>query len=157
MGDKAIEQGETNPIKEKLARETADLNERNFDQFSGYGGSIFGDSTPYENDDAEADRVYEAVDERMDSRRKRAREAKLVETMKRFREERPKISDQFADLKRELKDVTREEWEGIPDIGDAQVSIKRDRPMAEGGAQQREVVKLLDLPRPMSGQQRQSR
>ena len=46
---------------------------------------LFGDSTPYENDDAEADRIYEAVDERMDSRRKRAREAKLVETMKRFR------------------------------------------------------------------------
>ena len=103
MGDKAIEQGETNPIKEKLARETADLNERNFDQFSGYGGSIFGDSTPYENDDAEADRVYEAVDERMDSRRKRAREAKLVETMKRFREERPKISDQFADLEKRIE------------------------------------------------------
>ena len=127
MGDKAIEQGETNPIKEKLARETADLNERNFDQFSGYGGSIFGDSTPYENDDAEADRVYEAVDERMDSRRKRAREAKLVETMKRFREERPKISDQFADLKRELKDVTREEWEGIPDIGDHSLRLKQKK------------------------------
>ena len=47
--------------------------------------------------------------------------------MKRFREERPKISDQFADLKRELKDVTREEWEGIPDIGDHSLRLKQKK------------------------------
>ena len=70
-------------------------------------------------------RVYEAVDERMDSRRKERERPNCVETMKRFREERPKISDQFADLKRELKDVTREEWEGIPDIGDHSLSANR--------------------------------
>jgi len=126
MGDKALEQGETSAAQEKDARESADLNERNFDKFSGYGGAIFGDA-PYENDDVEADRIYEAIDERMDSRRKRAREEKLLETMKKFREDRPKISDQFADLKRELKGVTREEWEGIPDIGDHSLRLKQKK------------------------------
>ncbi|KAH8074061.1 hypothetical protein JL721_2620 [Aureococcus anophagefferens] len=126
MGDKAVEQGETNPVKEKLARESADLNERNFDKFEGYGGALFNDAS-YENDDVEADRIYEAIDERMDSRRKRAREEKLIETMKKYREERPKISDQFADLKRELKDVSREEWEGIPDIGDHSLRLKQKK------------------------------
>ena len=126
MGDKAVEQGETNPIKEKLARENSDLNERNFDKFSGYGGSLFNDGA-YEDDDVEADRIYEAIDERMDSRRKRAREEKLIETMKKYREERPKISDQFADLKRELKDVSRDEWEGIPDVGDHSLRLKQKK------------------------------
>ncbi|KAH8098417.1 hypothetical protein JL720_1360 [Aureococcus anophagefferens] len=126
MGDKAVEQGETNPVKEKLARESADLNERNFDKFEGYGGALFNDAS-YENDDVEADRIYEAIDERMDSRRKRAREEKLIETMKKYREQRPKISDQFADLKRELKDVSREEWEGIPDIGDHSLRLKQKK------------------------------
>eukprot|EP00628_Pelagophyceae_sp_CCMP2097_P003699 CAMPEP_0184088358 /NCGR_PEP_ID=MMETSP0974-20121125/6184_1 /TAXON_ID=483370 /ORGANISM="non described non described, Strain CCMP2097" /LENGTH=1023 /DNA_ID=CAMNT_0026391069 /DNA_START=75 /DNA_END=3143 /DNA_ORIENTATION=+ len=127
MGDQAVEQGETNPVKEKLAREEGDLNEANFDKFSGYGGGLFNDGSPYEHDDAEADQIYEAIDERMDSRRKRKREEKLLETMKKYREERPKISDQFADLKRELKDVSRDEWEGIPDVGDHSLRLKQKK------------------------------
>ena len=47
--------------------------------------------------------MNQAIDERMDSRRKRAREEKMLETIKKYRDERPKISDQFADLKRELQ------------------------------------------------------
>ncbi|KAJ8601098.1 hypothetical protein CTAYLR_007845 [Chrysophaeum taylorii] len=126
MGEMAMAQGETTAMKEKLAREDADLNESNFDRFAGYGGALF-ENSPYDADDQEADRIYEAIDERMDSRRKRAREEKLLETMKRYREERPKISDQFADLKRELKDVTRDEWEGIPDIGDQSLRHKQKK------------------------------
>ncbi|EGB04589.1 hypothetical protein AURANDRAFT_38946 [Aureococcus anophagefferens] len=123
------QQGPQAPMPPPAAREmggSADLNERNFDKFEGYGGALFNDAS-YENDDVEADRIYEAIDERMDSRRKRAREEKLIETMKKYREERPKISDQFADLKRELKDVSREEWEGIPDIGDHSLRLKQKK------------------------------
>lgn len=31
--------------------------------------------------------------------------------------ERPKIQDQFADLKRGLKTVSTEEWENLPEVG----------------------------------------
>lgn len=41
----------------------------------------------------------QAIDEHVDTRRKRRREEAHVEAMKKEREERPKISDQFADLK----------------------------------------------------------
>lgn len=43
--------------------------------------------------------VIQAIDEHVDTRRKRRREEAHVEAMKKEREERPKISDQFADLK----------------------------------------------------------
>lgn len=44
-------------------------------------------------------RSIQAIDEHVDTRRKRRREEAQVEAMKKEREERPKISDQFADLK----------------------------------------------------------
>ena len=103
-----------------------DLNDTNYDQFSGYGGALFHD-TPYEEDDAEADRIYDAIDERMDSRRKRRREEKLLETMKKFRDERPKISDQFADLKGELQGVSFDAWDAIPEVGDHSLKHKQKR------------------------------
>lgn len=43
--------------------------------------------------------AIQAIDEHVDTRRKRRREEAHVEAMKKEREERPKISDQFADLK----------------------------------------------------------
>jgi hypothetical protein len=38
--------------------EKEDYSETQYDEEYGYGGSLFGD-TPYEEDDAEADRIYE--------------------------------------------------------------------------------------------------
>ena len=66
-------------------------------QFAGYGGSLFS-SGPYEKDDAEADAIYDAIDDRMDSRRKERRELKFQEEVKKYRQERPKIQQQFSDL-----------------------------------------------------------
>ena len=83
----------------------------------------------YDADDEEADRIYEAVDAEMDKRRKARRyvlvsllrlkssthslltyrEARENEEQKAFRAERPKIQQQFADLKRGLSAVTDEE------------------------------------------------
>ena len=54
----------------------------------------------------------------MDCRRKRRREEKMKEELKKLREERPTIATQFADLKRHLKDVSYEEWAGIPEVGE---------------------------------------
>lgn len=67
-------------------------------QFAGYGGSLFA-SAPYEADDKEADEIYCTIDNRMDSKRKERRERKFQEEIEKFRQERPKIQQQFSDLK----------------------------------------------------------
>lgn len=41
-------------------------------QFAGYGGSLFS-KDPYDKDDEEADAIYEAIDKRMDEKRKEYR------------------------------------------------------------------------------------
>ena len=73
--------------------------------------------TTYEADDEEADRIYEAVDNAMDSRRRSKREMQEQEELAKFRAERPKIQQQFADLKRGLSAVTDSEWESLPEVG----------------------------------------
>ncbi len=45
--------------------------------------------------------------------------------MDKYRQERPKIQQQFSDLKRKLADVTAEEWMNMPEVGD--VRNKRQR------------------------------
>ena len=45
------------------------------------------------------------------------REARENEELAKHRAERPKIQQQFADLKRGLAVVTDEEWESIPEVG----------------------------------------
>lgn len=91
--------------------------------------------TTYEADDEEADKIYEQVDKNMDARRRTRRsvnacchfyrvfidafcrealeEAELVK----HRAERPKLQQQFVDLKRGLAAVTDEEWTNIPEVG----------------------------------------
>ncbi|KJA17190.1 hypothetical protein HYPSUDRAFT_146818 [Hypholoma sublateritium FD-334 SS-4] len=73
--------------------------------------------TTYEQDDEEADRIYESVDDKMDSRRRKQRCAAEQAQLAKHRAERPKIQQQFADLKRGLSSVTDAEWENIPEVG----------------------------------------
>ena len=90
--------------------------------------------TTYEADDEEADMIYEQVDKNMDARRRARRYVRLSqehvysfttgyrealenEELAKHRAERPKIQQQFADLKRGLSVVTDEEWENIPEVG----------------------------------------
>jgi len=47
-------------------------NDSNYDEFAGYGGSLF-NKDPYEKDDEEADAIYNAIDDRMDEKRKQVR------------------------------------------------------------------------------------
>lgn len=46
-------------------------------QFAGYGGSLFS-KDPYDKDDEEADAIYEAIDRRMDEKRKEYRSAAYI-------------------------------------------------------------------------------
>ncbi|XP_065898185.1 pre-mRNA-processing factor 6-like [Dysidea avara] len=107
------------------ADEIEDLNDSNFDEFSGYGGSLFS-SGPYEKDDEEADAVYDSIDQRMDSKRKDRREQKLKEEVEKYRMERPKIQQQFSDLKRALSRVSEDEWNSIPEVGDVRNKKQRN-------------------------------
>merc|ERR1712012_793363 len=98
--------------------EEMDLNESNYDEFAGYGGSLFG-KDPYEKDDEEADQIYNAIDDRMDEKRKQYREDRIRAEVEKYGQERPKIQQQFSDLKRELTKVSNDEWNAIPEVGDA--------------------------------------
>ncbi|XP_035659533.1 pre-mRNA-processing factor 6-like [Branchiostoma floridae] len=105
--------------------EEEDLNDSNYDEFAGYGGSLFA-SGPYEKDDEEADAIYEAIDKRMDEKRKERREQREREEIMKYRQERPKIQQQFVDLKRKLSDVSDDMWNSIPEVGDARNKRQRN-------------------------------
>lgn len=98
--------------------ENEDLSESNYDEFEGYGGGFVDPTTPYDQDDKEADDTWESIDERMDSKRKIRRETKEKEALSKFRAERPKIQQQFSDLRRELSGVSYDDWENLPEPGD---------------------------------------
>ncbi|KAK3087474.1 hypothetical protein FSP39_006402 [Pinctada imbricata] len=102
-----------------------DLNEANFDEFAGYGGSLCA-KDPYDKDDEEADAIYEEIDKRMDEKRKERREMKLKEELEKYRQERPKIQQQFSDLKRDLASVSEDDWLNLPEVGDARNKKQRN-------------------------------
>ena len=83
--------------------------------------------TPYDRDDEEADLIWDAVDARMDSRRRERREQLKKKEIEKYRELRPKIQQSFADLKQELKTVSEEEWMNIPEIGDKSLARKNKK------------------------------
>ena len=60
--------------------------------------------------------MYESIDKRMDERRKIKREERLKEEIKRYRMEKPKIQQQFEDIKRELGTMSSDDWSAIPDV-----------------------------------------
>lgn len=62
----------------------------------------------------------------MDEKRKEYREKRLKEDLERYRQERPKIQQQFTDLKRTLGMVTDEEWATIPEVGDSRNRKQRN-------------------------------
>jgi len=121
------------PVKKKKEDDDeVDLNDMNYDEFAGYGGSLFNKHDPYEKDDEEADEIYQAIDDRMDEKRKQYREDRFKREMEKYRQERPKIQQQFSDLKRGLDGVSSEEWQSIPDVGDS-----RNRKQRLGGLREK--------------------
>ena len=130
MGELARTQGELLiPGGDTGDQDRADYSESNYDEFSGYGGErLF--AGQYEEDDAEADNIYRQVDDAMEKRRKRSREQQqlaLQQKNKLSGVDRPRIADQFADLKRELGTVTAEQWDAIPEVGDHSLKLKQSR------------------------------
>lgn len=86
-------------------RDLGDYNDCNYDEWNGYSGPLFAQGS-LDEDDREADKVYKYIDIRLDERRKKQREAKLKEELKKYKKEKPSISVQFSDLKRELSTVS---------------------------------------------------
>ncbi|CAL2047807.1 unnamed protein product [Caenorhabditis brenneri] len=123
-------QGSSSAPPAKRARDNddadgEDLNEANYDEFSGYSGSLFA-KDPYDQEDEDADRIYNEVDDRLDERHKDRREKKYKELVEKFHKERPKIQQGFSDLKRQLAEVTEDEWQAIPEVGDMRNKAKRN-------------------------------
>lgn len=87
--------------------------------------------TVYEADDEEADRIWDAVDARMDERRKAYREAAEAEAAAKERANNPKIQTQFADLKRGLSVLKDEDWEAIPEAGNMTGKRRKHNPRLE--------------------------
>jgi pre-mRNA-processing factor 6 len=83
-----------------------------YDLFGGYKDRLFDEKSPYDDDDEEADKIYEAIDERMNAKRKRTEEDEVSA------DARQRIGLQFRELKEKLADVTEDEWASIPDVGD---------------------------------------
>ncbi|KAK3669384.1 U4/U6 x U5 tri-snRNP complex subunit Prp1 [Recurvomyces mirabilis] len=81
----------------------------------------------YDREDDEADRIYQAVDERMDRRRKVRREAREQAERDDYERNNPKIQQQFADLKRELGTLSDEQWAAIPEVGDLTGKNRRNK------------------------------
>uniref|UniRef100_A0A0C9S9J4 TSA: Wollemia nobilis Ref_Wollemi_Transcript_239_3443 transcribed RNA sequence n=1 Tax=Wollemia nobilis TaxID=56998 RepID=A0A0C9S9J4_9CONI len=123
-----------------------------FDEFEGNDVGLFA-SGEYDEDDKEADAVWESIDKRMDSRRKDRREARLKQEIEKYRASNPKITEQFADLKRKLYTLSSEEWDSIPEIGDYSLRNKKKRfesfvpvpdTLLEKARQEQEHVTALD-------------
>ncbi|KAG7615011.1 unnamed protein product [Arabidopsis thaliana] len=123
-----------------------------FDEFEGNDVGLFANAE-YDEDDKEADAIWESIDQRMDSRRKDRREAKLKEEIEKYRASNPKITEQFADLKRKLHTLSADEWDSIPEIGDYSLRNKKKKfesfvpipdTLLEKAKKEKELVMALD-------------
>lgn len=112
--------------EEEEAEEKGYDENQKFDEFEGNDVGLFA-SGEYDEDDKEADAVWEDIDKRMDSRRKDRREARLKKEIEKYRASNPKITEQFADLKRKLVTLSASEWDSIPEIGDYSLRNKKKR------------------------------
>lgn len=70
--------------------------------------------------------VYHSVDLRQDERRKAHREKLLKQQVEDYRKDKPKIQQQFSDIKRQLADISEDEWAAIPEVGDSRNKAKRN-------------------------------
>ena len=69
----------------------------------------------YDQDDREADRIWDEIDDHMDQRRRAQREKLLKAQLEEMRKRNPKIAETFADLKRDLREsMTQADWEVCP-------------------------------------------
>jgi len=105
-----------------------------FDSFSGFNQQSKGGT--YDKEDDDADKIYDEIDERMKARREKKRKREEMDQSAKAKNKKEEegditaavnISDQFADLKSKLKEVSTAEWEAIPDVGDYSLKYKQKR------------------------------
>ncbi|KAK9279440.1 hypothetical protein L1049_013119 [Liquidambar formosana] len=124
---------------------------REFGKFGGSDVGLFA-SAEYDEEDKEADEIWESVDKRMESRRKDWRETRLKQEIDEDKTSNPKIAKQFVGLKRELYALSEQEWDSIPEIGDYSMRDKKKRSfipvkdtLLEKTRQEQDHVIALDL------------
>jgi pre-mRNA-processing factor 6 len=113
--------GTTAPPRTEDDADKGDYSDAQFDKWSGFDGGGLFNGEAYDAEDRESDRIWDEVDKRMDSRRQKRREIKEQAALEKYRNERPKIQTQFADLKRDLSQISADEWGSIPEIGDYRI------------------------------------
>lgn len=89
---------------------------------SGYDDGGLFDNTPYDNEDEEADQIYESIDDKM-SRKHKKRKANDHSQ----KNSSTKIGEQFREFKEQLKNVTEDQWDAIPEVGDTSLKYKQKR------------------------------
>ena len=122
------------PVGQERPAPSADYSESMWDANMGYGGERLFARDAYEEDDAEADRIYDSIDARMEGRQKASKRQREEEMLANpsaaaagSAPKQVKITERFADLKRDLASVTAEQWEGIPEVGDHSLKFKQKR------------------------------
>jgi pre-mRNA-processing factor 6 len=94
-----------------------------YDSFGGYAERP-SEEGQYDDDDDEADKVWAAIDERMNNKRKRKKGNTADANEDEQKSSRAKIGAQFRELKEKLADVTEDEWHNIPEVGDHSLKFK---------------------------------
>ena len=97
------------------SEQAEDLNDSNFDAFTGYATHNLFSAGCYDDEDREADIIYKAIDQRQDSKRERRREEKEKKQWEEYHKKRPKVHEYFSTEKRELADLDLSEWQNIPE------------------------------------------
>jgi pre-mRNA-processing factor 6 len=113
-------------IKADVEKE-ADFGDMNFDKFTGYSEPLFR-SAFYNNEDFEADRIYNIVESRMESAKKKSKRRNEEVSSLNVTEGMPDIYTEFSAAKSELVKVTEEQWNQLPV---AQERLKAKRPQNE--------------------------
>lgn len=91
---------------------------------------------PYDDDDDEADAIYNAIDERMNSKHKKRKAASSSSSNTNVsnsnysaqqQSQTLQIQEQFRELKQQLATVTEDEWAAFTDVGDYSLRYKQKR------------------------------
>ena len=118
-----------------------------YDSFGGYQERPQEDEGQYDDDDDEADKIWAAIDERMNNKRKR-KAATDISKEDAGASSRSRIGAQFRELKEKLSEVTEDEWSQIPDVGDYSLKFKQKQredtftPLTDSLLDQRSKINL---------------
>src|SRR5438046_1173723 len=110
-------------------RETAGIADEE-DAFAEDEAGLFAGSEWQDQEDDEADRVYDSVEAKLD-RRRAAAKLERQRTEKEHTKKNLTIAAQFADAKRALATVTDDEWANLPEVGDITGRNKRRQNLRE--------------------------